>query len=116
MLWLDFTDQLWRNRNEVAHATENLNSLAEAQHWADKLNWYLQHPESIARTDDFLLRFKTEDIQNMTAKVRCKLVSRLEIARKAFDTEKMQQDKGQTVIRDFFHPKPIKVLQPPETS
>ena len=30
-LWLDFTDQLWRNRNAIAHAKENLNSLAEAQ-------------------------------------------------------------------------------------
>ena len=101
-LWLDFTDQLWRNRNAIAHAKENLNSLAEAQHWADKLKWYLKHPESIARTDDFLLRFKANDIQNMTATYRQKLALRLETAQKVFDMEKMQREKGQAVIRDFF--------------
>ena len=88
--------------NSTCQGEPTINSLAEAQHWADKLKWYLKHPESIAQIDDFLLRFKANDIQNMTATYRQKLALRLETAQKVFDMEKMQREKGQAVIRDFF--------------
>ena len=73
-IWIDFTDKLWRNLNEVAHAKSNYTTQSEAQTWASKLHWFLDNPHVITRPDTFLLNFKHKDIHSMTPQMRRKIV------------------------------------------
>lgn len=101
-LWLDFTDQLWRARNDVAHKKESFARQAEDAQWKTQLEWFLTHPEHIAPRDQWLLNFTTEAIEQMTSLVRKRLVTNLETVRKAYVNELTLRSKGQRVITQFF--------------
>ena len=101
-LWLDFTDQLWRTRNKVAHKKESLSHQAADAQWKTQLEWFLTHPECIAPKDHWLLNFTTETIERMTSLVRKRLVTNLETVRKAYANELTLRSKGQRVITQFF--------------
>jgi hypothetical protein len=101
-LWLDFTDQLWRARNDVAHKKESFARQAEDAQWKTQLEWFLTHPEHIAPKDQWLLNFTTEAIEQMTSLVRKQLVTNLETVRKAYVNELTLRSKGQRVITQFF--------------
>ena len=101
-IWVDFTDKLWQNRNEIAHKKDNQSSLTETQTWASKLEWFLDNPHVIARSDKFLLNFERTDIQAMTPQVRKKIATQLEAVQKAFTRQKQLRKEGQRPITDFF--------------
>ena len=101
-LWVDYTDQIWRNRNDVAHHRQNKAQQAEEQTWAEKLHWFLQNPQVIAQQDLFLLNYTTDDIQRMPGRTRKKLAQNLQTVQKALATEVLQRKQGQGVITSYF--------------
>ena len=105
-IWIEFTDKLWHNRNRVAHQKGNQTNQEDAQSWAAKLAWFLDNPHVIARTDQFLLTFKRDDIESMTPQSRRSIAQQLETVQKAFALEKLHRLNGQSVISDFFKPRP----------
>ena len=59
-LWLEFTDQIWRNRNEIMHSIDS-NTRQQDEDWKTaKLKWYLKNVQVIAPWDRFVLEY-TED-------------------------------------------------------
>ena len=101
-LWLEFTDQIWRTRNDIAHKKKSLTRQAEDESWRTKLEWFLTHPHSISPNDHWLLNFTMEDITHMTGYIRKRLVRNLEAVQKIFATEIALRGKGQRVITQFF--------------
>ena len=102
-LWMDFTWQLWKCRNDIAHNRGNMTQGAIEEGWAAQLLWYLEHPLAIRPADNFLLDYEENDIQRMTGHIRKRRVQQLDIARKAFENEQSQRSRGQSVIKNFFH-------------
>ena len=78
LIWFDFTDVIWRNRNEIAHERENNARQMENTTWANKLVWYLENRHVIARRDQFIINYTEEDIETMPGLVRRKMVQNLE--------------------------------------
>lgn len=109
-LWIDYTDQIWRNRNEVTHLRQNNTQQAEEQTWTAKLHWFLHNPHVITQKDQFLLNYTTDDIQNMSGRTRKKMVQNLETVQKALEAEALQRAQGQGVITSYF-----KKIHPPNT-
>jgi hypothetical protein len=101
-LWLDFTDQIWRARNDIAHKKESLSRQAEEETWKTQLEWFLTHPHSISPKDQWLLNFTAEGISQMTGHIRKRLVKNLERVQKVFANELSLRSKGQQVITQFF--------------
>ena len=102
IIWLDFTDQIWRARNDIAHHKESLARQAEDETWRTQLEWFLTHPESISPNDQWLLNFTKEGIALMTSYIRKRLVRNLEKVRNVFANELSLRSKGQQVITKFF--------------
>ena len=102
-LWLDFTDKLWRERNELAHKNTALSKQQEERTLSEPLNWYRMNSHILAKEDQFLLRYNTEDIQRMPSVVREHLVLKsLDTARDVAAKERLQREKGQRVITQYF--------------
>ncbi len=78
ILWLDFTDQLWQARNDIAHKKGSLSQQAEDKKWKTQLEGFLTHPEHIAPNDQWLLNFTAEAIDQMTSFFWKQLVTNLE--------------------------------------
>jgi hypothetical protein len=74
LIWFDFTDVIWRNRNEIAHERENNARQVENTTWANKLLWYLENMHVIARRDQFIINYTEEDIETIPGLVRRKMV------------------------------------------
>jgi hypothetical protein len=102
-LWLDFTDQIWRARNDIAHKKESLSRQAEEETRKTQLEWFLTHPQSIAPNDQWLLNFTAEGISQMSGNIRKRLVKNLERVQKVFANELSLRCKGQKVITQYFH-------------
>ena len=102
MVWLDFTEQLWKCRNTVAHKHKNLNQQAEEETWAARLLWFLVNPHVLAASDRFLLDYEEADIQGMTGYTRKRRVQQLEKVMKMYAHERTLRAKGQSVITQFF--------------
>ena len=106
-LWLEFTDQIWRNRNEVMHsANSNVQQLEEDQK-TEKLKWFLRNVQVIAPWDRFVLEYTEESIEYMSAYAKTRLVKNLETLQKVYAEERLTVDKGQSIIRKFFKKKEI---------
>ena len=101
-LWLDFTDQVWRARNDIAHKKESLSRQAEDETWKTQLEWFLTHPQHISPNDQWLLNFTSDGILQMTGYVRKRLVKNLERVRRVYTNEQTLRSKGQQVITRFF--------------
>jgi hypothetical protein len=102
IIWLDFTDQIWRARNDIAHHKESLSRQADDETWRTQLEWFLTHPESISPNDQWLLNFTKEGIALMTSYIRKRLIRNLEKVRDVFANELSLRRKGQQVITTFF--------------
>jgi hypothetical protein len=102
LIWFDFTDMLWRNRNEVAHGGDSRTQQIERETWASKLRWYLENRQVISPSDQFVLSYTEERIETMPNATRRQLVQNLERLEKIFATEQRTRARGQRTIRSFF--------------
>ena len=57
-LWLEFMDQIWRNRNEVMHSTDSNTRQQDEDLKTEKLKWYLKNVQVIAPWDRFILEIR----------------------------------------------------------
>ena len=101
-LLLDYTDALWRSRNDILHRQENANQQATARNYNTRLQWYLENQHVIAHSDRFIIRYKTEDLSIMSERVKRHTLHHLDLARKAQSLHLKQRQQGQSVITQFF--------------
>jgi hypothetical protein len=102
LIWFDFTDVIWRNRNERAHERENNVQQAENTTWANKLSWYLRNRHVIARRDQFIMNYTEGDIVTMPGFVRRKMVQNLERLEAVYAREVQLLAMGQRTITSYF--------------
>lgn len=102
LTWFDFTDTLWRNRNEIAHSGTSHLRRQEQESWATKLLWYLEHRHVISPHDQFAIGYTEEDIQTMPGTTRRQLVQTLERLEQIYSAEQRIQKTGQRTLRSYF--------------
>ena len=102
LIWFEFTDTLWRDRNEIAHGSNSQSREHERETWASKLRWYLENKHVIAPTDQFVLSFTEEGIDTMPTLTRRQLVQNLERLERVFAVEQRVRATGQRTIRSYF--------------
>ena len=102
LIWFDFTDVIWRNRNEIAHERENNVRQMENTTWANKLLWYLENRHVIARRDQFFINYMAEDIETIPGLTRRKMVQNLERLEAAYAREVQLLSLGQRTITSYF--------------
>lgn len=101
-LWMDFTNQIWKNRNEIMHSASSKTKQQEENQKAEKLRWYLRNTQVIAPWDRFVLEYNEESIDTMSSYVKTRLIKNLETLERVYAEERTIVDKGQRVIRQFF--------------
>ena len=104
-LWLEFTDQIWRNRNEVMHSADSNAQQREDDLKTEKLKWFLRNTEVIAPWDRFVLEYTEESIEIMSSYVKSRLVKNLETLQKVYTEERLTAGKGQNIKRKYFRKK-----------
>ena len=102
LIWLDSTDTLWRNRNEVAHGGDSRTRQLEGETWASKLWWYMESRHVISPLDQFVLSFTEEGIESMPSATRRQLVQNLTRLERVFTIEQRARAMGQGTLRSFF--------------
>ena len=102
LLWFDFTDTLWRNRNEVAHGGVSRTRQLEGETWASKLRWYLENKHVISPLDQFVLSYTEEGIENMPNATGRQLVQNLARLESVFAVDQRAKATGVGTIRSFF--------------
>lgn len=102
LIWFEFTDKLWRNRNEIAHSTESRTRQQEQNTWAAKLRWYLENSHVISPLDQFVLSYTEDGIDAMPGATRRRLVQNLERLERAYATELKMRARGQGTLRSYF--------------
>ena len=105
-IWIDFTDKLWRARNDLVHHQENAYRLETARNYNSRLLWYLENPHVLSHSDRFILRFTASDLDNMSDRVKKHTLHHLDIARKTLEIQLHQRQKGQSVLTQFFRRAP----------
>ena len=101
-LLLDYTDSLWRIRNDILHRQENENRQATARNINSRLLWYLENPHVLAHSDLFILRYTADDLATMSDRVKRHTLHHLDLAQKAQIIRLQQRQSGQSVITQFF--------------
>lgn len=102
LIWFEFTDKLWRNRNEIAHSTESRTRQQEQNTWAAKLRWYLENSHVISPLDQFVFSYTEDGIDAMPGATRRRLVQNLERLERAYATELKMRARGQGTLRSYF--------------
>ena len=102
LLWFEFTQILWQNRNEILHKQQNMTQQMDNESMVSKLTRYLADPLVLAPRDQFMLHYTEDDIQRMTCYKRKRLVENLERLEKIYTKERMLREKGQRSIWDYF--------------
>ena len=105
-IWIDFTDKLWRARNDLVHHQENAYRLETARNYNSRLLWYLENPHVLLHSDRFILCFTASDQDNMSDRVQKHTLHHLDIARKTLEIQLQQRQKGQSVLTQFFRRAP----------
>lgn len=104
-IWLEFTDQIWKNRNEVMHSKESKTRQHEDDLLAEKLVWFLDNKHVIAPWDSFILDYLVDDIDHMSGLVKRRLVTNLQTLQGVYSRDRMTIEAGQRDIRSFFQRK-----------
>ena len=102
LIWFDFTDTLWRYRNEAAHGGDSRTQQFERETWASKLRWYLENRHVISPLDQFVLSYTEEGIESMPNATRRQLVQNLARLENVFAVEQRARAMGMGTIRSFF--------------
>jgi hypothetical protein len=102
LIWFEFTDTLWRNRNEIAHSTDNRARQQEQETWAARLRWYLENSQVISPLDQFVLNYTEEGIQSMPSATRRRLVQNLERLERIYAVELRARVRGQRTLQSYF--------------
>ena len=102
LIWFEFTDTLWRNRNEIVHSANNRARQQEQETWAARLRWYLEHSHVISPLDQFVLNYTEEGIQTMPNATRRRLVQNLERLERIYAIELRTRARGQRTLRSYF--------------
>jgi hypothetical protein len=102
LIWFDFTDTLWRNRNEVAHSRDSRTQQLEQGSWASKLRWYLENRHVISPRDQFVLSYTREGIETMPNATRRQWVKNLTRLERIFAVEQRARVMGQGTLWSFF--------------
>lgn len=102
LIWFEFTDTLWRNRNEIAHGSNSRSREHERETWASKLRWYLENKHVISPIDQFVMSYTEEGIDTMPNLTRRQLVQHLERLKRVFAVEQRARAMGLGTIWSFF--------------
>ncbi|KAL3762232.1 hypothetical protein ACHAWU_004770 [Discostella pseudostelligera] len=99
----DFTDSLWRTRNDLVHRAQNLTDLATEASIDERLLWYTSNKHDLlATTDHHLARFTEDTLLTMSLRTKKAWMKHLQAAEAAYTLEKAQCPSGQRLITDFF--------------
>ena len=103
-LWFDVTDALWRVRNDIVHHSQNLNELAQEGMLDDQLKWYLSHYRTVLSRHDYktATRYTVDDLDAIPLRTKRQWIHHLEVARTAFDQEKITLAPGQQLLTNYF--------------
>jgi hypothetical protein len=102
MIWFDFTDSLWRNRNKIVHSGDSRTRQHEQETWVSKLRWYLDNTHVISPLDQFVFSYTVEGIQTMLGATRRQLVRNLERLERVYATELRVHVAGQGTLQYYF--------------
>ena len=99
-LWFDVTDALWHVRNDIVHRSHNLNALAQEGMLDDQLKWYLSNYITVLSCHDYKIatRFTVDELDVMPLRTKQQWIHHLEVARTAFDQEKIILAPGQRLL------------------
>lgn len=101
-IWIDYTDAVWRARNDLLHRQQNEHQQATSLNYTTRLRWFLEHPHVLSPSDSFLLCFTHSDIDTMTDPIKKHTLHHLDIAKQAYALQLLQRKKGQSVLPQFF--------------
>jgi hypothetical protein len=103
-LWFDVTDALWQVRNDIVHRSQNLNELAQEGMLDDQLKWYLSHYRTVLSRHDYktATRYTVDDLDVIPLRTKRQWIHHLEVARTAFDQEKITLAPGQQLLTNYF--------------
>jgi hypothetical protein len=102
-LWHDFITPIWKVRNDLLHRSKNLTTSATEAKLDERLCWFLDNKHTaLSRTDHFLIRYSRDNLLSITLNAKKEWVRHLEHAKAAWDIERLQTQKGQTVLTKFF--------------
>ena len=102
-LWHEVVTPIWKARNDLLHCLQNLTTSAVETKLDERLRWFLDNKHTaLSRTDLFLTRYSRDDLPSLSLNAKKEWVRHLELARAAWDIERRQVQKGQTVITKFF--------------
>ncbi len=102
-LWHDFVTPIWKVRNDLLHCSQNMTISATEAKLDERLCWFLDNKHTaLSRMDLFLTRYSREDLPSLTLNTKKEWVRHLEHAKTAWDIERLQANKGQTVLTKIF--------------
>jgi hypothetical protein len=102
-MWHEFFHRIWVARNHLLHRSQNMTTATLEHQLEDKLNWYLSHKtHALSRVDQLRISFTWDDLPTMPLHVKKEWVRHLDAAKAAWDIERLQLERRQSVITNFF--------------
>ena len=69
----------------------------------DQLQWYLAHRRyALSSTDQRLITFTKDDLPSMPIGTKKEWIRQLDAVKRTWAMERLQRQKGQTIITNFF--------------
>ena len=89
LIWLEFFNPLWKNRNDLLHNTANLYAQADNIKLAKRIAWYCKNWHQLLEHNDTHLtdNINLLTLQTMPIDQKQELVHHFEIAQDAYNKE-----------------------------
>ena len=106
MLWIDFTDTLWRTRNTIAHDGTNLHTMAQERTVDTNLQWFITHYKEVLSHHDYKLvdHLLLTSLDTLSFRIKRQWLTHLETAKGAHATFLARPHKGQRLLTQYFQP------------
>jgi hypothetical protein len=102
-LWHEFFKRIWEARNTLLHRSQNKTTTALEASLDDQLQWYLAHRRyALSSTDQRLITFTKDDLPSMPIGTKKEWIRQLDAVKRTWAMERLQRQKGQTIITNFF--------------
>ena len=103
LIWAKWVEPIWKTRNDILHGGK-INANTEENEWlAEQILWYMNHKEEVlTHHDQFLARFDMMTVHKLQRKTKREWVRQLDVARLAYERERLQKGLGQSTLHRYF--------------
>ncbi len=116
LIWMEFFEPLWKNRNDLLHQTTNLHTQAKDDKLTRQIQWYCNNCHLLFARQDMHMADNIDlaTLQTQPIKMKKEWIRHFKVAEDAFTKEQQINKAHQKLIREYMITRPRSTTTAPQ--